>query len=212
MVRLITLRKLSDEEIEKAVRKAHQNGLDAEFYTEYACRVRNGEKVEKLETLRIVIPLGIFQEYHYHGFVKSVFEFVERLSEKYNDDRFLDSLLIKQETSESPPGVCLDFYTGQWPFRTKHVHVFYEHQDSEAENIFLKAHEETHALNHFGKIIYLERKIRKSGRKLAKRLKKLKIESRANIGGLYALLERRYSPEEIKETLPEHKTKELELF
>jgi len=166
-----------------------------------------------LHTLAIGFPLGRRQKYHDSGFVGCILEEISRLSEFYDDYRILNHLNgVRSWAYEMPKACALVFHAGRHPFRTKHVHVLYEDLGCNLQNVYVKGHEETHALEFFRRLRLLEKDMNSHGFRLKKNLRRMESETRAGIGGLYALLSMGHSPDDIRDSLPGHYSEELELF
>jgi len=211
---IFTPSKISEQKLDDICRSAYQDSLDAEFNAQYMRRVDNKEKVARLRALRIIAPLGRFQEYTDHSYVNNFYKMLKRLSDKYNFDGHLDDYIVRTDgRGNKITGACLDFYTGSWPFRTKNLHLFYEPQSNEADEIFLRGHEETHVLEHLGKIKLLEIVLKEKNVKLNFSLRKINSQLRADLGGFYSLLIRGFHLEEIESKLSLHYDKNsLDVF
>lgn len=161
-------------------------------------------KTAKFEMLGIELPLGKRQSFTDEGFVSSLMDKVEELSETYTNNFY--SLLMAWQLLdvELPRGACLPFYEGRWPFRNVHVHIMYEDLGCDVKRIGVRGHEETHALYRLNGLRYLEERMQEAGIKTTKRLRKMPGENMADVGGFYALRRQGFSLEQIKKDSDEH--------
>jgi hypothetical protein len=134
----------------------------------------------KFEALGIETKLPFLTEYYDDGFVENIVDRVSLLAEN-------KSVYIPKKRFEllySSQGICfpLRSFGG---FKTQ-VHIFYLNKFNDYNNLFLRAHEETHALHYIGMIKSLKKAISARYNKKISFIG-LNYETIADIGGLYAL-------------------------
>jgi hypothetical protein len=144
----------------------------------------------KFEVLGIAIPIG-FRSYYDDGFVDSVDEY-----------RLKFPFWECQKSLEGVKGKCIEV--------GRKIHIFYKNQNSITKNIHLRAHEETHALDKFGrldllaKLILLEQGVNinflELGDEEGFRDSEIDREVRAELGAIYALKKRGFGLDEFKGT------------
>ncbi len=169
--------------------------------------INSGYKVKQanFQILGIQCPLTRFQEYHDEGFVPSAPKKILEIEQQYGScTAARDVLWMIAAKIPLPRAGAPGFYSGIWPFRKLHVHVVYEDQGSDPENIFARGHEETHALERFGHLHLLQEKIEREGFKIQQDMNPVYQgtayrESRANVGGLYAILWHGYSLSDVED-------------
>ncbi|MDP3728206.1 MAG: hypothetical protein Q8R18_02000 [bacterium] len=149
--------------------------------------------IARFQILGITIPIGV-GVYHDDGFVASIQNHIQKLAKTYPN--------IRNISSEGVGGMCIE---GEGILRT-HLHVFYKDTEDEGYNIRRRAHEETHALDFFGRLDVLERRI------LSEQNVKINFpelrdagidnsidgEVRAEIGAIYSLKKRGISLDNLK--------------
>ncbi len=148
--------------------------------------------IAKLEILGISVPTR-FKGYHDDGFVSSIPKHIQILKNKYPN--------IKNLEVPEHAGLCME---GK-KFRT-HIHIFYIDQNSNAKNIRTRAHEETHALDYFGELDILEKKIlsEQGVRINFNELREddedclIDMQVRAELGAIYALKSRGIDLDELE--------------
>ncbi len=91
--------------------------------------------------------------------------------------------LLGHKENRRYDGLCLTLYRDDCE---KSMHIFVRQGLKPYSKLFLKGHEETHVLERVGRIEVLQRALVNDGY-LRKRLEKMPRETRADIGGLYAL-------------------------
>ena len=148
------------------------------------------DRVAKFEILDIKVPLLRFQDYFGKEKTKDFYLRINKLLEMYN---------YKPEqadfSSKVPKAKCLILKAGYW----KEMYIVHEPFNDEMEERLVLGREETRALDELGHLDSLVRSIEKEGIKLKSGLWRLDKDSRANIGGIYALMKEGYSAKEIKE-------------
>lgn len=152
------------------------------------------ERVAKFDILDIEVPLKRFEEYHGEEEVRDFYSRVGALLRAYKQPPL-------GKTNNSPrvtEAVCLSLKSELW----KHIYIIHEPFKDEMERCIILGHEETHAIEALEHLDSLERKIYNEGLRL-KSWFWLDKESRANIGGICALLKRGYSAKEIKDRFVE---------
>lgn len=149
--------------------------------------------IARFNVLGITVPIGL-RVYHDDGFVMSVPEHMQRLARKYPN-------LRNQENKEAG-GRCVE---GKSYFRT-HLHIFYKDYNSEIYNIRIRAHEETHALDYFGWLSVLEKRILSEQRVRINFLELreddgdclIDTQVRAELGAIYSLKKRGFNLDDLK--------------
>ena len=138
-----------------------------------------------LEILGITVPIGHIDKYHDDGFVESITAHVIKLSRFYDFD-CSNSIRL----DERAVGKCTEIYPN--------CHIFYVKQSTETKNIFVRANEETHALDIFNQLDALAEKLLKEQR-IKINFKEIdEDEVRATLGSLYALHARGIPQSEIE--------------
>lgn len=144
-----------------------------------------------LEILKLDIPLGLFKAYHDDGYVASMQEHMNKLTDKY---RFADDLgTLAEQLSGNIVGVHKEFRT---LFRVHH-HIFYKDLGFEAANVATRAHEETHALMSMQKLHYLAN-VLAANLGVTVDFEPLYSEVKADVGSVYALLIRGLNLDEFE--------------
>jgi hypothetical protein len=155
----------------------------------------------KLKVLGITIPTG-FASYHDDGFVPSTSEHLKKLQKKYRD---MISLEIGEFGGMAVNGRRLG----------NHLHIFYEDYGPEKERYTLRtrAHEEAHALDFFGFLDRLEKKMLEEQR-VRIYFNELRDDGedtlidrqvRAELGAIYALVKYGVDLDSLK-NLPDYHT------
>lgn len=145
-----------------------------------------------LETLGLVVPIGIFRAYHDDGHVESIQDHLQKLTDRY--------LMIDMG---APPAERLDTHTSGLHiefgamFRIHH-HVFYRDLGSPNYNVGNRAHEETeflvatHKQKHLVDIIMREFGIRIDFDEIQDK------EAKAYVGSVFTLLRKGMAPLEFQ--------------
>ena len=102
-----------------------------------------------LETLGLLVPIGFFRVYHDNGYVESMQDYLQELSDRYLMTDMGPPPAEKLDANVS--GVHQEFRT---MFRTHH-HIFYRDLGRQDYNIGIRAHEETEMLIAVGRLNYL---------------------------------------------------------
>lgn len=137
----------------------------------------------KLTALDLEVRVGLGHSFSDDGFVEDALDHTLKLYKHY---RRLTPLVMYPLTAG-----CFVRKT----FFTKRVHIYYRHAENESENLFNRAHEETHALYLLGQLRLLRRALRekfgvKIPHEIAYPLREDEIEAVAEVGGVYALTTR----------------------
>jgi hypothetical protein len=148
--------------------------------------------IAKLKVLGITVPIG-FRCYHDDGFVDSVPSHLTKLAKKYDDIRNIENVVAE--------GMC----TERKGLLRTHIHIFYKRHESENYNLRRRAHEETHALDYFGwlnvleKRMFLEQGVRINFLELRDDEDCLcDMQIRAELGAIYALKKRGINLDDLK--------------
>ncbi len=134
-------------------------------------------KIAKLNVLEIEVPLERGVYFSDEGFVESVNEHYKYLSRKNGTNETLEG---------SNDGCCT---TRRWydpisDMDRKNIHIFYLDFKNKRINDFIRAHEETHALENFERLDLLEREIEiKLGKRID--LNRIRGEVIADIGAIF---------------------------
>jgi len=135
-----------------------------------------------MKALGLDVPLGRFQSYKDHGYVEDLESNARSVSPVCH---FILGLLDKDGLKEAF-GLCAVENPLLRLFFLDRTHVFYKRMGHDSTDLFLRAHEETHALKFLGKLGILERALEEQ-QGVCVNLRRLKSELSANIGGLYAV-------------------------
>jgi len=137
-----------------------------------------------LEILGITAPIGI-KKYHDDGFVESLKGHIIKLNRLYDCECY-----NYIRVNELSMGKCASIYLN--------CHIFYIKQSIETENILVRAHEETHALDIFNQLDALAERLLEEQR-IKINFKEIdESEVIANLGSLYALYARGIPQSEIE--------------
>jgi len=165
-------------------------------------------KYTHLEVLDLAVPLGRFQSYHDDGFVDDLVEFDKELRKKgkpvYISDimkqkrfrRFRVELIFpvpEEDILKDASGYSRPIETGTF-LRIKEIHIAYLDQEDDFNNIAIRAHEETHALQFLRKMGFLENILWDEWMASARGLG---IEDAADVGAVYGLLRNGYNFDDI---------------
>lgn len=148
------------------------------------------DRVAKLEILGIKIPLLRFQDYFGKEKTKDFYLTINKLLEKYGYKPEQEKF-----SSKVPRAKTLILRAGRW----KEMYIIHEPFNDEIEKNLVLGREETRVLDELGHLDSLVRNIERDGVRLESGLGWLDKESRANIGGIYALLKRGHQCKEIRE-------------
>ena len=107
-------------------------------------------KTARLKMLGLEVPLSYFTEFHDDGFVQNIEQHYLSLTQRYYG--FPAEALPQETEGINPVGMC----TTWRPRLRRHIHIYYLDWGSEAPNVHVRAHEETHALCRLGKLNMLE--------------------------------------------------------
>ena len=142
----------------------------------------------------------IIQDEHFYsddGHVGNMGAYLARLHQRYGATPLgPDDFMLARRTL----GVCRWFMRGGIDRPTKHVHIATVRQRSLADDLFIRGHEETHALKRFGRSSALNALVRQFGADPSI-LKRHDEEVLASIGGLLACLRRGVSLEQLSASL-----------
>lgn len=140
-----------------------------------------GLNYANLEILDIALPLG-FNTFEDLGYVDSIEDTIEMLSKKP---------FLKRSNNRQLLGNTFLFEYKF--FNLKNISIFYLKLPKKIQNIYVRAHEETHALDILGGLELLEKELRDE-QKVKINFKKINDEEvRADIGAIYALYKNNYS-------------------
>ncbi len=146
-----------------------------------------------LRALEIDVEVADDRVYHDDGYVDSIYDYLEKLHSKY-DSR--EEFLASGKDYRRCLGVCQSFKREQ--DGKKHIHVAYLTSGREVDDIFIRAHEETHALKRMGKSSALNPFLKREGLS-TKIIKDSNEEVVASIGGLLACKSRSLECDSIEE-------------
>ncbi len=151
------------------------------------------EKI-KLEILGIEIPkLGF--EFTDLGYVDSIKETIRKLEKKHGYEE--GELQNPKQSLKRTIGLAKGFGELISNNIFKNNYIFYLKQNKEEDNIHLRAHEETHALEHMNGLSHLEKNLLENQKVKIKFKEIRKSEVRAEIGAIYALIQRGIIPSKI---------------
>jgi len=130
-----------------------------------------------LKILGITVPIGN-HNYYDDGFIESIIKHSLKLDKKYG-------------VTNLDYDISYAFKEGlSYQLGINH-HIFYLKQPRETGNIRIRAHEETHVLDHLGRLDILEEKLLKEQRIKINFREIDEKEVKAELGSLYALYARR---------------------
>lgn len=146
-------------------------------------------EIVHLYGLELTLNLNEFNHYfkyfiHDEGYIENLNKYNEELHKNYK-------IKYVSEQDEFSTGFCQSFDLGT----ETHIHLMYKKQASEENNWFVRAHEETHALEEiFGlKKLYTHIKQETGAIVPIHKLPKFMSEIIANIGGCFAVDKRGYN-------------------
>ena len=152
----------------------------------------------QLKALRMTVPIGK-DHYHDEVFVRSILGHIHTLYERYGEDDLGDDKKLKD---------CLGYYYKVG----RHHHIFYLRNRNHADNIAVRAHEETHVLDRLGKL-HLLAQVLLDEQQVNVLFFRLGDEIRAELGSLYALHSRGISPSRLRANyVTEDFKKALEIY
>ncbi|OIO61991.1 hypothetical protein COY26_00440 [Candidatus Woesearchaeota archaeon CG_4_10_14_0_2_um_filter_33_10] len=144
-----------------------------------------------LKILGITLPIGHIDKYHDDGFVESILKHSLKLNKKYGKTNSDCDIKACKRAVGTSYRVCINH-------RIFYYHIFYVKQPIESANIFVRAHEETHALNAFEQLDTLAEKLLEEQRVKINFKEIDESEVIANLGSLYALYARGIPQSEIE--------------
>ncbi len=149
-----------------------------------------------MKTLDLEVPLKKNEIYVDEGFVPNVLSRIIEIEKGFN----VKIISYEDDSLTLTKGYTAEFKRGVWPFKKRNVHIFYVNQENNVRNIFTMGHEETHAIEKFNNLENLIKKINKyfKLRLSFEDLRGMNPEFKANLGGIYSLLKKGYSAEQIK--------------
>jgi len=134
----------------------------------------------KMEILGLDIPIGLLNRYHDEGYVKSISDKTKQLEIKYG---FLSDTEYDKLSNEHVLGRTYEY---KFLLKTR-VHIYYLQQGFEPYDVKTRGHEETHAVEFFGKLNLLETKILEEQRVRLNFQEVDEEEVRADLGAISAM-------------------------
>jgi hypothetical protein len=147
------------------------------------------DQIAKLEMLGIEMPIRWNMEFHDDGYVHNILVRIMELEKEYG---YKHPYLDGDSVLTAKGYTCIFHENG-----IKHIHIFYTKQDEDMQNLYLRAHEETHAIDELGEFEFLLNKVGKEI-ELKNITDKLSKESKASIGGVSVLLRKNFPMKQIE--------------
>lgn len=156
-----------------------------------------------LPALDLEVPASIFCNYDDMGYVDSTYECAKKLDEKYGTYKALFNFepLFPGEPIREAAGFCAYYeQKGFFGIPQLDIIIAYLKLDNPLNDIFVRAHEESHATEKLSK---KARKTLDKGikEKIGIDCARLNNQKRANLGGYYALRKRGFDLDDLVERL-----------
>lgn len=162
-------------------------------------------KTAKLEALGTEVPLKFLQEYEDMGIVDDLGRVLEDLAYLHDDFGYVKQYQYQNSVNNvKGVGAAIEFKKGIFPFYKSNLYTICEEQENDADNTFIRGHEETHiVVDRLQKLNLFEEKLSKAGIKTKASIKDLEVHTRANLGGAYAMLRKGHKIGDLNEKFKE---------